>query len=222
MKTVILYRSKHHGNTLKVVQALADHFEDIDLIDIEKLCKHEIPDLSSYHLIGLASGIYYGECDRDLKRIAQEALRPGDKCFGIMTYGGADKWHGRDLDGICRMRQADLLTSFGCPGFDTWGPFKIVGGVQKGHPDDEDIQRAIDFYQKLLDDYGAILEDDWKKRTRQRAWEAAHPAGGVVQLVKNTVNSVKRRRAGKSTSEQRPSAQDASPEDVPAGPGDEA
>lgn len=36
-----------------------------------------------------------------------------------------------------------------CKGFDTYGPFKLVGGLQKGHPTDEEIQAAVDFYKAL-------------------------------------------------------------------------
>ena len=29
--------------------------------------------------------------------------------------------------------------------YDTFGPFKLVGGIAKGHPDDEDIKNAVEF-----------------------------------------------------------------------------
>ena len=32
--------------------------------------------------------------------------------------------------------------AFCCPGFDTWGPLRLVGGVNKGRPDDTDLERA--------------------------------------------------------------------------------
>ncbi len=34
-------------------------------------------------------------------------------------------------------------------GFDTFGPFKIVGGLQKGHPTEEELQAAVEFYKNL-------------------------------------------------------------------------
>ena len=34
MKTVILYRSKHHGNTKKLVDAVAENFDNVDVIDV--------------------------------------------------------------------------------------------------------------------------------------------------------------------------------------------
>ena len=34
-------------------------------------------------------------------------------------------------------------------GFDTYGPFRLIGGLQKGHPDDSEIQGAVEFYKSL-------------------------------------------------------------------------
>ena len=33
--------------------------------------------------------------------------------------------------------------------YDTFGPFKLVGGIAKGHPDDKDIQNAVEFVKDL-------------------------------------------------------------------------
>ena len=46
----------------------------------------------------------------------------------------------------CRER---LVGRFSCKGFDTFGPFKLIGGVSKGHPDEKDIAAAIEFYNGL-------------------------------------------------------------------------
>lgn len=75
-----------------------------------------------------------------MARVLTNVLQPQDKVFGLMTYGGKNKWYGKDIDGICRMRQAIFMGVYGCPGFDTWGPFKLIGGVQKGHPAAEEIR----------------------------------------------------------------------------------
>ena len=55
MKTAIVYYSKHHGNTKKLLDAIAAA-ADIDLIDVTS---DESMDLSGYDRIGFASGIYY-------------------------------------------------------------------------------------------------------------------------------------------------------------------
>ena len=42
-----------------------------------------------------------------------------------------------------------MLGEFGCRGFDTFGPFKLAGGIAKGHPDALDLEEARKFYRSL-------------------------------------------------------------------------
>ena len=60
MKTLIVYHSEHHGNTKKLLDAIAEQ-EGVTLVEAEDASK---VDVSSYDLIGLASGIYYQKLDR--------------------------------------------------------------------------------------------------------------------------------------------------------------
>lgn len=190
LRTVIVYRSKHHGNTKKLVDAIVTAHPEIDTIDVGALGKNEYPDLSPYHVIIMASGIYYGNFDKDLLRVADHCLRNGDKVVGLMTYGGQAKFNGRDLDGVCRMKFANLLCMYGCPGLDTYGPFKLVGGMNKGRPNQEDIDGAVAFYDRLVEDYGEIIIEERAKRDRQDAFNAAHPAGGLMSNIKRSAKKI--------------------------------
>lgn len=190
MRTIILYASRHHGNTKKLVDAIVEAHPEIDTLDVKALGKNEYPDLHAYHLIGVATGIYYSEIDKDMARVLTNVLQPQDKVFGLMTYGGKNKWYGKDIDGICRMRQAIFMGVYGCPGFDTWGPFKLAGGVQKGHPTAEEIKGAVDFFDKIEDEYGDIIVEEYAKREKRLAYEKEHPAGGLVAGVKRTAKKI--------------------------------
>ena len=55
MKTAIVYYSKHHGNTKKLLDAIAGENE-VTLIDVTA---QPAADLTGYERIGFASGIYY-------------------------------------------------------------------------------------------------------------------------------------------------------------------
>lgn len=55
MRTAIVYASVHHGNTEKLVKRIAEECQ-MDLIDA---VKQPDADLSSYDMIGFASGIYF-------------------------------------------------------------------------------------------------------------------------------------------------------------------
>ena len=41
------------------------------------------------------------------------------------------------------------IGAYRCMGFDTFGPFKLVGGIAKGHPDEDEIRGAVEFYEGL-------------------------------------------------------------------------
>ncbi|WP_102337945.1 flavodoxin domain-containing protein [Collinsella provencensis] len=199
LKTVILYRSKHHGNTKKLVDAVAAAHPEITVIDVASLGKREYPDLSPYHIIAFASGIYYGKFDADIRRIAEECLRDGDNVIGFITYGGNDKHNGRELSGICRLKFANLLSVYGCPGFDTYGPFKFVGGMNKGRPNEEDIAGAVEFYDRIVKDYGQIFLDERAKRDKRDAYNREHPTGGLIAGIKRSARKLagKRKDSGK-------------------------
>ena len=160
------------------MDAVAENFDNVDVIDVSTLGKNEYPDLDEYPLVGIATGIYYGKIDDDLARVMEHTINEGQKIFGLITYGGSSKWYGKDIDGICRMKRAVFLACWGCAGFDTWGPYKFMGGMNKDRPNQDDIQACLDFYKKLLDDYGDILDERYqhtrsaaliRRRTRQAA-----------------------------------------------------
>ena len=50
---------------------------------------------------------------------------------------------------IAEAKESILLGEYFCYGFDTFGPFKIIGGIKKGHPTDDEIAGAVDFYKNL-------------------------------------------------------------------------
>ena len=145
MKTAVIYYSKHHGNTKKVLDAIAAE-GGVDLIDVTE--ERDV-DLSCYDLIGLASGIYYSSYARQVIEYAQEYLPNGKPVFFIYTHGAPK---GDFLKGIRAVTQKKNCTEIGeyrCQGFDTFGPFKLVGGISKGHPTEDELRKAVDFYNKL-------------------------------------------------------------------------
>ena len=69
-KTVIVYASTHHGNTKKLLEAIAEQ-EDVKLIDI---IGNESYDLSEYDRIGIASGIAYGKYYPQMLKFLENSL----------------------------------------------------------------------------------------------------------------------------------------------------
>ena len=138
MKTAILYYSKHHGNTKKLLDAIAEKY-DVDLIDVTQ--KAGI-DLEKYDRIGFASGIYYSSFAKQILEAASASLPSGKKVFFIATCGSMRNLYFRGIKAITKKKGCESLGEFLCLGFDTFGPFKLVGGIAKGHPT-EDVSEAL-------------------------------------------------------------------------------
>ena len=142
---VIIYASTHHGNTKKVVEAIAKEF-DVELIDATQV--HE-KDLTGYDLIGFASGIYAAQFHQQIKNFAQINLPQNKKIFFIMT-SAMNKDFTKSMSDSIKGKNAEVVGKFTCHGYNTFGPFKLVGGTSKGHPDENDLKDAVEFYRTLV------------------------------------------------------------------------
>lgn len=145
MKTVIVYYSKHHGNTKKLLDAIAAE-ENVDLIDAAAV---KNADLSVYDRIGFASGIYYGAFAKQIQSFAEKNLPEEKSVFLIETCGSPRKSYFSKMEKIAAERNCTVIGKYECLGFDTFGPFKLMGGIQKGHPSEQEIREAVEFYRNL-------------------------------------------------------------------------
>ncbi|MBQ8356562.1 MAG: flavodoxin family protein [Clostridia bacterium] len=144
MKTAIIYYSKHHGNTKKLLDAIAEKHE-VTLIEVS----NAPADLSEYDRIGFASGIYYSKFQKALLSYAENRLPEGKKVFFLYTYGAEKKGYTKAITEAVRKHNSTILGEYGCFGFNTFGPFKLIGGMAKGHPDQDEIANAVKFYETI-------------------------------------------------------------------------
>ena len=77
MRTAIVYYSKHHGNTKKLLDAIAAA-EEVMLIDVTASAA---ADLTSFDCIGFASGIYFSSVARQILSFASEHLPENKDVF---------------------------------------------------------------------------------------------------------------------------------------------
>ena len=153
MKIAIIFASVHHGNTRKVVEQIAQN-NDVDLIDATQ---EKEKDLSEYDRIGFASGIYYGKFHQSVLNFASVNLPEYKEVFLICTHGGSAAY--QSIETIIKDKHCNVIGKFSCKGYDTFGPFKLVGGIAKGHPNEKDLTAAMEFYQSLLHNrMGGCLE----------------------------------------------------------------
>ena len=145
MKTAICYYSRHHGNTLKILEAVAGEGR-AELIDVTA---RQTVRLEEYDRVGFASGIYYGSFQKSVLQFARQCLPEGKPVFFVYTYGMLRPGYTRAIGRIAREKSCPVLGAFGCKGYDTFGPFQLVGGIAKGHPDARDLENARRFYRAL-------------------------------------------------------------------------
>lgn len=143
MKAIVV-SSVHHGNTRKVVEAIAKECE-VDLIDAT-LVKEK--DLSGYDAVGFASGIYGANFHQTVLDFASANL-PSDKNVFFITTSAMNKDFSKSIMKVIEGKNPKVIGKFSCKGYNTFGPFKLIGGTGKSHPDQTDLNQAIEFFKGL-------------------------------------------------------------------------
>lgn len=146
MKTAIIYYSKHHGNTKKLIDEIAKK-HDITAINI---LEESNANLDGYDMVGFASGIYYSKFHKTLLKFAEENLPQNTKTFFLYTYGAEKEGYTKAITEAVSKKNAQILGEYGCLGFDTFGPFKLIGGIAKNHPTADELKGAVKFYESLM------------------------------------------------------------------------
>ena len=150
MKTIICFVSTHHGNTRRIADAMA-HTLDADVLDLATEDEEDPTILDDYDLIGLGSGIY---ALRHHPRLLHFAARlPSSESgavflFSTRGFGPAGPYH-LSLRRKVRNLGYRVVGEFSCLGYDTFGPLSIIGGINRGRPNDGDLERAMAFARCL-------------------------------------------------------------------------
>ena len=146
MKTVIIFASTHHGNTKKVAEHMAKSVS-ADLIDITQ---NRNPDISMYEMVGLASGVYFHSFHETLKNFVQNAsFKENQKVFLVATCGVAYIDYTKGIKKLLKQKNVECAGSFQCRGYDTYGIFGKLGGIAKGHPNQQELKKAADFIKNI-------------------------------------------------------------------------
>ena len=147
MKTAIVYYSKHHENTKQLLDAIRqDSGDEVTLIDVTT---SPTVDLAKYDRIGYASGIYFSKFEKKLVEFAKNNTPAGKDVFLIYTCGAEKDSYTKSIREALASCNAHVLGEYGCLGFDTYGPFKLIGGIAKNHPNSDEVAGAVAFYKNL-------------------------------------------------------------------------
>jgi flavodoxin len=149
MKTLIVCVSVSHGNTKKIAETIGDEL-GATVLDPEAV---DVASLGDYDLVGFGSGIFSMRfhprlCDF----IRTLPTEPRGKAFLFWTSGARAMpfWsYKTPMVRLLESKGFDVVGTFSCRGFDTWLPLQIVGGFNKGRPNEADLAAARSFGASL-------------------------------------------------------------------------
>ena len=146
MKTVIIYTSVHHQNTQKVATVMAEELG----ADLVPVAQAEPGTLNGYDLAGFGSGIFFGKHHKTLMQFVETLpTGAGRQAFVFSTSGkGGNGMHAALKEQLAG-RGFSIVDEFSCKAWDSWGPLKLIGGINKGRPDEQDLAAAREFARRL-------------------------------------------------------------------------
>ncbi|UCH88923.1 MAG: flavodoxin family protein [Thermoplasmata archaeon] len=149
MKSLIICKSIHVGNTEKIAKRMAKVL-DADVIEPKET---EINSLKEFDLIGFGSGIYSYKHHGSLLNLADKLPDlHGKKVFVFSTSGVImNKFHD-DLKQKLERKNAVIVDEFFCKGFNKNSFLKYIGGMNKGRPNEKDFKSAEAFVMKIKEE----------------------------------------------------------------------
>ena len=79
-------------------------------------------------------------------------------------------------------KDANILGKYSCFGYNTFGPFKLIGGTSKGHPDEDDIKKAKQYADRVAELFSGNSAQDLAVQYKLRR--------ASIQLLFNRANGV--------------------------------
>lgn len=144
----IVYASVHHGNTKKLLEGISQKC-DVDLFDVLGNDSIETIDFSKYEVVGFASGIYMSRFHKSITGFLDKGVALPKKTFVMYTSGSGSDKYGQTLTDRLTQMGTESLGMYHCKGYDTFGPFKLVGGIAKGHPKQNEIDLGVKFIENI-------------------------------------------------------------------------
>ena len=148
-KCLIVVYSYHHNNTAKI----ACVFSKILNAQIKAPDQITQGELQKYDLIGFGSGIDSGKHYKPILDFVDKLSVINKSCFIFSTsaiQGSAKvkKDHSLLRDKLTS-KGFTIVDEFSCKGYNTNSFLKIIGGMNKGRPNDEDLKHAEEFALSL-------------------------------------------------------------------------
>ena len=150
MKSLLVVFSYHHMNTEKIAKVFAK------VLDAETKTPQQIDpeEPEEYGLIGFGAGIDSGKHYKPLLDLADRLPQVTNKKAFIFSTAAltGEKKVAKDHSTLREKLQAKdyvIVDEFQCKGFNTNSFMRFFGGMNKGRPNDEDLERAKAFALNL-------------------------------------------------------------------------
>ncbi|WP_274564894.1 flavodoxin family protein [Streptomyces spiramyceticus] len=155
MKAVIVCASVSHGNTRRVADTMAQ------VLGAKVVAPEEVDpgELADADLVGFGSGVFYSRLHPRLTDFVKALPNGRGRAFVFATSGLPEvplAPFTRPLVRLLEGKGFDVDGSFSCRAFDTWTPFKLVGGINKQRPNIGDLAAARAFAERLRDGRGPV------------------------------------------------------------------
>lgn len=148
MRSIVIYTSTKYGNTKKVAIAMAEEI-GADLHCLDDVHQKD-PELDDYNLIALGTGIKFLRYEPNLRDYVPRNNFKDRNVFLFMSCGSGWDWiHDNIVKQTLLQQGANLLGQFTCLGFAGSFPLSIVGGINRGHPNQNDIEQARYFARRM-------------------------------------------------------------------------
>jgi flavodoxin len=149
IKAMIVCVSASHGNTARVANVIGQVLQApvVAPDDVEPA------ELDACELVGFGSGVFNMDLHSRLREfVASLPARDRGRAFVFTTSGLPEppfRRYLRRFANALENKGFSVADTFACRGFDTWFPFRIVGGINKSHPDTADLDAARRFAEDL-------------------------------------------------------------------------
>lgn len=146
-KVLIIYQSVHHKNTEKVAKRMAEKIN----ADISSVNDINIDSVANYDIVGFGSGIFAGKFHSTMLKFINKLPEVSNgEAFVFSTSSFLKPVYNERIEKILAKKGYKILSGFSCKGFSTFGPFKLVGGKDKGRPDEKDLKNAEEYIVKIV------------------------------------------------------------------------
>lgn len=159
MNAIVIICSYHHNNTEKVAGRISE------VLGARTITPQQIDvkELEGYDLIGFGSGIYDAKHHRKLLELADSLPHAQGKKAFLFSTDGMPRFVMKSSSMIKYKMRTDhtplreklqkkgytVIGEFNCAGFNTNSYLKLFGGINRGRPDEHDLELAADFASGL-------------------------------------------------------------------------